>query len=287
MASRRCRRAIALPRGTNPTTCLALTATVAPTPKLHAKLATMGGELHYGPPPKAKRADRMAWLVQHVVGEGRRAGGSIPPKVAREVVDRVVVDRPASRNEGLTAMELAQEARKLVAYADGAAVDSHMVAELVPRHPDARVYELNDALAHSRAADAFSVLQDLATGDEPVAPIVIQVQMANHFRRLAAIAALGSSPSQSEAERVTGMKGFPVRNMMAQLAAVAPGGAAEAVARLAALELELRVSEVGTLGRSSDDGARLVLEIAVRDLLKIVRGPKTARSARRGRSPGR
>ena len=39
------------------------------------------------------------------------------------------------------------------------------------------------------------------------------------------------------------------------------------MARLAALELDLRVSALARLGRSRDDGERLVLELAVRDLL--------------------
>jgi hypothetical protein len=44
------------------------------------------------------------------------------------------------------------------------------------------------------------------------------------------------------------------------------------VARLAELELDLRVSALSELGRSRDDGERLVLETAARDLLGLARG---------------
>ena len=48
------------------------------------------------------------------------------------------------------------------------------------------------------------------------------------------------------------------------------------MARLAALELELRVSALRDLGRSRDDGERLVLEAAARDLLALARGGRPA-----------
>jgi hypothetical protein len=41
--------------------------------------------------------------------------------------------------------------------------------------------------------------------------------------------------------------------------------------RLAALELDLRVSSLVDLGGSRDDGERFVLEIAARDLMGLVK----------------
>ena len=55
-----------------------------------------------------------------------------------------------------------------------------------------------------------------------------------------------------------------------------PGAARRAVARLAELELDLRVSALRELGRSRDDGERLVLETAARDLLALARGGRPA-----------
>lgn len=256
----------------NEGTCLALVASGQLTPKLHAAVAALGGELRYGPDPKAKRADRAKWMTEHFRDEVGRCGGSVSPALARAVVDRVMVDRPDARRSGATAMELAREAEKLAAYADGEPITADMIEELVPRHPDARVYELADALVAADAARSYDLLQDLATGDEPVPPIVVQVQLTNRFRTLAAAQALGPSPSAEEVGRATGVKGYPARILAEQSRELPAGAAQRAVARLAALELDLRVSSLRELGRTRDDGERLVLETAARDLLALARG---------------
>lgn len=271
----------------NPGTCLALVAAGAVTPSLEAAVGALGDPpkdkkgrptslLQFGPDPKAKKGDRQKWLVEHVMKEAERAGGRIPPAVARQVVQRVAVDRPAERKEGLVALELTNEARKLAAYAAGEPVTAEMVSALVPRHPDARVYELSDALVAARSAQAFDILQDMATGDEPVAPIVIQTQLANHFGRVAAVQALGPRPADAAVTAATGQRGFPVRKLIEHAQALPSGAAQMALARLASLELDLRVNAIAKLGRSPQDGPRLVLELAVRDLLDLVRAPTPA-----------
>jgi hypothetical protein len=65
----------------------------------------------------------------------------------------------------------------------------------------------------------------------------------------------------------SGLRGYPAQKALEQARALPPGAGARGVARLAALELDLRVSAFADLGRSADDGRRLVLELAVRDLL--------------------
>lgn len=263
----------------NPGTCLALVASGQLTPKLHAAVAAMGGELRYGPDPKAKGRERTAWLVDHFRSEVQRAGGSASAAVARAVVERVAVDRPDARRGGITTMELAREAEKLAAYADGEAVTREMVELLVPPHPDAKTYELADAVVRADAARAYDLLQDLATGEDPTAPIVIQVQLTNRFRSLALAQGLGPDPSPDAVAAATGVKGYPARILAEQARALPPGAAQRAVARLAALELDLRVSELARLGRSRDDGERLVLEVAVRDLIGLMRGRRAAARA--------
>jgi DNA polymerase III delta subunit len=260
----------------NPGTCLALVATSAPTPKLMSAVAAAGDVLHYGPDPKDKPAKRGQWFAEHLAKEVGRAGGSIAPAVARRAVDRVIVDRPDARRGGITAMELSREAEKLAAYADGEPITAEMVEALVPRHPDAKTYELSDALVAGDAARAYDVLQDLATGDDPVAPILIQVQLANHFRRLADAQDLGDAVSPEAVTEATGATGYPARKLAEQARTMPPGVARRAVARLAELELDLRVSALGELGRSRDDGERLVLETAARDVLALARGGRPA-----------
>ena len=260
----------------NPGTCLALVATAAPTPKLMAAVAAAGAVLHYGPAPTDKPAKRAQWFAEHLAKEVGRAGGSIPPAVARRAGDRVIVDRPDARRGGITAMELSREAEKLAAYADGEPITAEMVEALVPRHPDAKTYELSDALAAGDAARAYDVLQDLATGDDPVAPILVQVQLSSHFRRLAEAQALGDAVSPEAVTEATGATGYPARKLAEQARAMPPGAARRAVARLAELELDLRVSALRELGRSRDDGERLVLETAARDVLALARGGRPA-----------
>jgi DNA polymerase III delta subunit len=263
----------------NPGTCLALVASGQLTPKLHAAVADLGGELRYGPDPKAKGRERTQWLVEHFRSEVQRAGASAPAAVARAVVERVAVDRPDARRGGITTLELAREAEKLAAYAAGEPITLEMVEALVPPHPDAKAYELADAVVRGDAARAYDLLQDLATGEHPTAPILIQVQLTNRFRSLALAQSLGPDPSPDAVAAATGVKGYPARILAEQARAVPPGAAQRAVARLAALELDLRVSELARLGRSRDDGERLVLETAVRDLIGLMRGrPGAARA---------
>ncbi|MEQ8833388.1 MAG: hypothetical protein RIB67_02945 [Miltoncostaeaceae bacterium] len=262
----------------NPATCLALTATASVTPKLQAAVGALGDTtlIRCGPDPKASKADRLTWQVEHVQKHAKQAGGSIPAGVARALIERVVVDRPADQRSGVTALELAGEARKLAAYADGEPVTKEMVQLLVARHPDAKVYELSDAIVSGRTAQAFDLLADMAGGDERVPPIVIQVQLVNHFQRVARVHALGPRPSPEAIGAATGVKGYPARKLSEHAQALPEGAPARAVSRLAGLELDLRVSELGRLGRSREDGSRLILERAVGDLLALARGTSPA-----------
>ena len=127
-------------------------------------------------------------------------------------------------------MELSREAEKLAAYADGEPITAEMVEALVPRHPDAKTYELADALIAGDAARAYDVLQDLATGEDPVAPIVMQVQLANHFRRLADAQALGDAVTPRRSPRRPAGAGYPARKLAEQ--ARLPAGAARGPSRV-------------------------------------------------------
>jgi DNA polymerase III delta subunit len=261
----------------NPGTCLALVSSGQLTPKLHEAVAAAGAVLHYGPDPKDRGRKRTGWFVEHFVKEAGRAGGSVTQAVARKVVERVMVDPQRGRGEGVTALELTREAEKLAAYADGEPITAEMVDALVARHPDAKSYELADALTRGDGAATYEVLQDLATGDHPVAPILVQVQLANHFRRLAAVQAMGPDVAPAEAGRAAGVASpFAAQRLVEQARGLAPSVVQAAVARCAALELELRVSSLRNLGRSPDDGERLVLETAARDLLALTRGGRPA-----------
>lgn len=256
----------------NPATCLMLVAGGAPTPKLVEAVQRVGITAQYGPDPKASRRARAAWFVTHLTEEVARRGGTIPSAVARQVVERVLVERGDARRVGLSAMELASEAAKLVAYAGDEPIDAAMVRELVPAHPDARTYELADAIAAGDARRAYRLLQDLATGGDPTPAIVVQIGLARHYRVLAAAQDLGPGASTEALTEATGVRGYPAQKALEQARTLPAGAGHAGLVRLAALEMEMRVSALRQLGRGPDDGERLVLELAVRDLLRSARG---------------
>jgi DNA polymerase III delta subunit len=260
----------------NPGTCLALVARAAPGNALLQAVEGAGKVLHYGPDPAGKGRARTSWFVKHFSDEVARLGGRVSPSVARRAVERVMVDRPDARRLGITALELTSAAGALVAYAGDEPIDAEMVAALVPRHPEARLYELADAIAAGEARRAHALLADLATGDDPAAPIVIEAGLARHFRTLAVAQELGPDVTPAALEEATGVRGYPATKAVEQARALPPGAARAAVVRIAALELDLRVSSFAQLGRTPDDGARLVLELALRDLLALARGAPAA-----------
>lgn len=245
----------------NPNTCLALVGEGPVTPKLLAAIEQAGETLHFGPDPKLKRGERPKWFAQHVVSECERAGGKIAIGLARTVVERV----------GEDAMTLTQEAFKLARAAGQTPVDKALVDALVVAHPDAKTYELADALTAGQGRRVFDLLDELSVGDNPSEPIVIQSGLARHFRTIAAAQALGTRASAERLGELTGVKGYPATKAIEQARSLPEGVGARCVACLAALELDLRVSSLSQLGRSSDDGRRFVLERAARELLEITK----------------
>jgi DNA polymerase III delta subunit len=256
----------------NPETCLAMVAGPKPTPKLLAAAEAAGRVLQYGPDPAAKGRARRQWMLEHFDKEANRLGLRATREMVAKVVDRLVVDRADANRAGVNAMELTRAAEKLADYASGESVTEEMIALLVPAHPDARTYELSDAITAGRSGRALDLLRELSSGDDPQAPIVIQRGIARHFRALAAVQELGPNPPRERVEAATGMRGYPAQKLAEQAPRMPEGAGALAQIRVADLELELRDSELTRLGESPDDGQRLVLELATRDLLRIMRG---------------
>jgi DNA polymerase III delta subunit len=265
-------RIVAYLEDPNPTSVLALVSGGAVPQRLLQAIERLGGVLRWGPDPKASARERRKWLETHFSEEVGRFGGRISPAVARFVVERVCSDAIDAKHPGVSAMTLTAEAQKLAAYAAGEQIDREMVLAVVPPHPEARVYELADALTTGRAAAAYAILQDLATGDDKVAPIVVQAGLMRHFRALAAAQSLGPGASADAVSQATGLKGFPAKKVAEQVASLPAGAGARGFVRLARLELDLRVAAEAQLGTSPDDGQRFVLERAARDVLRIVRG---------------
>ena len=245
----------------NDTACLALVADGTVTPKLVAAVEGAGKVLAYGPDAKLKRSDRTRWFVEHLIAEAHRHGAKLPAALARLVVERV----------GEDAMALSQEGAKLAAAAAGAPVDRELVDALVVVNPESKAYEVADALIAGNRARVYDILDELGGGDKPTDPAVVHATLTRHFRGIAVAQALGEGASPDAVGAATGLRGYPAQKALEHARQIAPGAGDRCVARLATLELDLRVSAFGDLGRSGDDGRRFVLELATRDLLGLVR----------------
>jgi DNA polymerase III subunit delta len=243
-----------------PSTCLALVATAPPTPRMLAAVEGAGQVLAWGPPP-ARRGNeraRATWFRDFLQAEVRRNGSTISTASADDVLRR------AGRAQSDTG-HLANEAAKLAVAAGDGPVTKDLVEALVVVDPEAKAYLLGDLIVSGDARGAQAMLADLAGGSETTAPIVIQRLLARHFRGIAA--AQGPEAGQADVERITGLAGYPAQKAVEHARQVAPGAGEWCVARLADLELDLRVSALTDLGASRADGERLVLELGVRDLI--------------------
>ena len=245
-----------------PSTCLAFVSDGAPTPRMLKAVEASGQLLAFGPPAKASGKERIAWFTAYVQAEVKKYGSSITKTLAAEVVTR-------AGRAGEDAGHLANEATKLAMAAGDAAVSQDDVDALVVVDPQAKAYLLGDLIVQADARGAYAMLADLAGGSETTEPIVIQRMLARHFRGIAV--AQGPGATQSDVERIAGLKGYPAQKAVEQARQLGPGAGEWCVARLADLELDLRVSSLKDLGEASGDGARMVLELGVRDLLGACR----------------
>lgn len=248
-----------------PTTCLALVAQGAPTPRMLKALESAGQVLAYGPPPEKRGNERAraAWFRDFVVAEVAKRGSSISGALADEVVRR-------AGRAGTDSGHLANEAAKLAVAAGDAPVRPEHVDALVVVDPEARAYLLGDLIVAGDSRAAQELLADLSGGSDTTDPVVIQRMLARHFRGIAVAQAPGAS--QADVERIAGLKGYPAQKAVEHARVIPPGAGEWCVARLADLELDLRVSALGDLGASRGDGERMVLELGVRDLIGACRG---------------
>lgn len=248
-----------------PTTCLALVGEGGPTPRMLAAVEAVGQVLAYGPPPATRGNEkvRAAWFREFVQAEVRKRGGTIRAALADEVVRR-------AGRAGTDAGHLANEAAKLALAAGDGPVEPAHVEALVIADPEARAFLLGDLIVAGDSRAAQDLLADLAAGSDTTEPIVIQRMLARHFRGIAVAQSPGAS--REDVERITGLKGYPATKAMDHARTAAPGAGEWCVARLADLEIDLRVSALASLGSSRGDGGRLVLEMGVRDLIAACRG---------------
>lgn len=246
-----------------PTTCLALVADGAPTPRMLKAVEAVGQVLAFGPPAKANARERAAWFRAYLQDEVKKHGSKISAPLATEVITR-------AGRAGEDAGHLANEAVKLALAAGPEGVTREHVEALVVVDPEAKAYLLGDLIVQGDARGAYGMLADLAGGSDQTNVYVVHRTLARHFRGIAV--AQQSGATKADLERLVGLKGYPADKAMEQAGRLKPGAGEWCVARIADLELDLRLSELRHLGTSPDDGERFVLEVAVRDLLGACRG---------------
>jgi DNA polymerase III delta subunit len=230
-----------------------------------AAVEAAGGALVYGPAPGVRGRERTKWFVSHAQGEVAHHGGRLGAALARELVARTGEDAEA----------ISREAEKLALYCGDEPVDREAIRAIVGMSHDAATWDLADAVAQGDAGRAQAVLADLGDGDDQKAGIVIFTSLAGHFQRVAAVQALGPGASRRDVEAVSGRSGYGARKL-AEQAALLPGPTIERmVARLARLEVDLRVSslvKLGRMGGGPESGQRFVIELATRDLVTLATG---------------
>ena len=248
----------------NPSTCLALVCGKSPPQRLTQAVQAVGSVLHYGMPVKASRAEQRRWFVTHLVSEVTAAGGRISERTAGEVVDRLggVTDDTKT----WLAPALSTEATKLAAFCGTDPIDTAAIEALVVAHPDAPAYELTDALSRGDRRATYQTLANAADQqDSRSGAAALQWSATRHFRGVAAAQEIGPSAGTGDVTRLAGISGYPAQRIVEQGATLRPGVGATILARLAQLELDLRVSSVLRLGRSRDDGERFAWERAAAD----------------------
>lgn len=247
------------------TTCLALVGEGPPAPRMLAAVQAAGVVLAYGPPPATRGNEgvRAAWFRDFVQGEVGKRGSTISTTLADDVVRR-------AGRAGSDAGHLANEAAKLAAAAGDEPVGPEHVDMLVVADPEARAFVLGDLIVSGDSRAAQQLLADLAGGSDTTDPAVIQRMLARHFRGIAV--AQGPGATQGDVERIAGLRGYPARKAVEHAREIPPDAGEWCVARLADLELDLRVSALTDLGGSRADGQRMVLELGVRDLVAACRG---------------
>lgn len=257
----------------NPATCLLLVGEKAPAKNVVEAVSAVGVVEHAGPDLSgskvAQRRGRAAWLAEQAQKEAHRLGKELPASAAAYLVGRVSEERAGAV---ATALEVRSEVGKLVAYAGMEPIDKAAVDAVTPAHPEARSYELADAITAGDSERAFRLLQDMATGADPQSPMGIQSALSRHFRAVAEAQAIGPDPTADQVSERTGMSGFPARKVAEQARDLPAGSGASALIRVSAAELDLRLSHLAQLGRSRDDGTRIMLEAVTRDLLAICAG---------------
>ena len=255
----------------NTETCLALIGSRTPAQSLQHAVQGVGQVLTFGMGAKPSRREQRQWFVDYLVEEVARLGGVISPRVAASAIDRM--GGVSDENRPWLAQALAQEAAKLIAHADDAPIDASTLDAMIVAHPDAPAYELSDAIARGDGPEVFRTLANAtALGTSRSSGMALQFSVVRHFTGVVAAQEAGPGGASAAITRHAGISGYPAQRVAEHAAQIPVGAGALMLARLASLELDMRVSSYVRLARGRDDGERFTWELAARDILASRRG---------------
>jgi DNA polymerase-3 subunit delta len=242
-----------------PTTVLALVGDEVKRDSALAKAVTKAGELLvYDLPKRGRKVDLPSWVAAQL----RERGVLVDPDAARAIVELV----------GENADELATEVDKLATWANGERIGEREVAELVPARAEVPPFDLTDAWGRRDVAAALAASERLVerSGDGS-RDVFLRVSglLTAHIGRVRDCQELAAEgvPPAAAAERLKRNR-FYVQKLYEQAANFSPDELADAVVRLAQLDLALK------------GGSKLPGELEfTRALIEITRAAEPARRA--------
>ncbi|MCZ7661603.1 MAG: DNA polymerase III subunit delta [Thermoleophilia bacterium] len=211
-----------------PDACLALVGEKLPAGDVLRKaVPAVGDVLEYNAPKPAQLPD---W----VVGQAKRLGLQLGAADARLLVQRVGDEQHL----------LLRELEKLAAYVGRGRATREDVLEVAARSLEASVFDLVDAVAAGRAAQAFNTLEELyEEGEKPTALFYRILRHFQHLSRAVALREEGLSPEQTQAE--IPLKPFPARKVVQQAGVYSVDAIREAMGVLA--QTDARMKGMGNL----------------------------------------
>ena len=228
----------------------------------------LGGELRWGPDPKAKRGERSRWFAAL-----RGRGGPARRRPALRPASRATWWPGSGRTRRRSPPRwTSSRPTPATSRSAGRCSTRWWSATPTPAPTSSPTRSPQGA-----AAGAFDLLQELSGGDRPTEPIVVQATLSRQYRGIAAAQARGPEASADDVAAAAGLRAIPRRRPAEQARALPPGAGARGggpTRRARARPTRLRV--LASSGAPATTAGGSCSRLAVRDLLA---------GARRGPAP--